>query len=177
MIYNGDFETILNSTYPFIFSHQQCELKYYDCNGDGFVVNYVPSNHSSYAVLIIHGWWGSFYSPIIQRYSHAFKKLGYSIVCLNLKDHIKDNALSNSIFSFGDISYIDNYINYIKNQHQKIILLGFSFGANIALRLKNLNEFDRVILISPVFNISSAFHCIEKKQFTKLYYYTNGSHI
>ena len=163
MLNSGDIQTALNSIYPFYLANRQNGMLHYDDNGDGFIVNYDISEQSNNAAFIIHGWWGSASSSIVQRYASILKKNGYSIICINLKDHCNDYSISKSLFSFGDINYIYNYIETMKGKYKKIILLSFSFGANIALRLKNVNVFDRIILISPVFDIASAFQSIEKK--------------
>lgn len=164
MINSGDIQTLFNSIYyPFPFTLSGRIFVHHEDNGDGIIVyNDIPPQPSG-IVIIIHGWWGSMNSPIIVRYISLLRKRKCGIICISLKDHVDDYSLSKSIFSFQDISYIDNVLEYYIKRHNHITLMGFSFGANLVLRLSCLKMIDRIILISPVFDIKSAFAYIETK--------------
>lgn len=163
MICNGDIQTILNSVFPLSSRLRQKSFLLYDSKGDGFIVNYDIPNQSRNIAFIIHGWWGNANSPIIKRYSLLLKKKGFGIILINLKDHTDNYSHCKSIFSFGDINYIEDIIEEFRLKCEKTILIGFSFGGNLALRLNNINKFSSIILVSPVFDINSAFDYIEKK--------------
>lgn len=166
-INSGDIETLFNTIYPFASLTTGKNSLYCDKDGDKFIIYTDIPLESLNVVVIIHGWWGNINSPICLRYISFLKKMDWGIICISLKDHVKDYSLSRNLFSFDDINYIETIIDVYRKKYKHLLLIGFSFGANLALRLKNINKVDKAILISPVIDIKAAFDYIETKAIYK----------
>lgn len=161
---NGHIETILTSLHPFFYKERGWSEVYNDKNGNKVTLLHYTEACSNTAIIMIHGWFGSLNSPILYKYSSLFINMGLNVVCIGLKDHSGACNLNKSIFAFSDIDYIQDSIRYIATKYKKVVLFGLSFGANIILRLRNIDQSVKgQILISPVFDIDRAFCTIEKK--------------
>lgn len=164
---NAHLQTILNSIYPFFSSNRGINSLFTDSLNEKVLVNYDVQDNVTAIAIIVHGWLGSYKSSIVERYSLLLKKKGFGVVRINLKDHGDTSMLNYSIFDFADIHYIEEIIEYvILSYNKKILLVGMSFGANILLRIDSarfLNDIMKMVLITPVFDISSAFTYIDKK--------------
>lgn len=167
MFSNPHLQTLIGSTFP-ILKKNSCEnsIIFTDKLGDKVIVEYSVDNCPEFIVFMIHGWFGSISSPVIAKYSKFLRKENLGIVKINLKDHGNTEHINPSLFTFYDINYIAEIISYFLSKYNsKGILLGFSFGANILLRLlpslNNREQIIGVLLISPVFDIKVALNYIE----------------
>lgn len=169
---NAHIQTIINSIYPFISTNKGVNFLFEDSKSEKILVNYDIQDKDTAIAIIIHGWFGSYKSSIVDRYSSLLKKNKHGVVRINLKDHGETCKLNCSLFDFTDIHYVEEIIKHVISKYKKrIVLVGLSFGANILLRIDSdrfTNEIIKMILITPVFDIASAFSDIDKK---KIYRY------
>ena len=132
-------------------------------------------------ILLIHGWEGSSKSEYVVKNGNYLYNAGYDIFRLNMRDHGDSHHLNNDIF-LGTL--IDEVFEASKNaietqgKNKKSFIIGYSLGANFALRIaaktaknkiKNLNH---VVAINPpidpyqaTLNIDKSF--LIRKNFVK----------
>ena len=173
---NSYFQTARTILFPLKFRNNGIESIYYDSNNEGIIFNYDIPQNANNIVIIIHGWFGSYASPIVRKYATLLKK-EYGVIRINLKDHGNTLYLNKSLFSFTEIYYVKELICHIINKYNKcnFVLMGLSLGANILLRISYDDKIsDRIlskILITPVFDTESALKEINNKTLFKTIFY------
>ncbi|MDR1774624.1 MAG: alpha/beta hydrolase [Clostridioides sp.] len=160
--------TLKNTFFPISFNIQKNKHQLFsDSSHEKIVFCYDVVNNSEKVAILLHGWFGSYNSPIINRYALWLKKQGISVVKINLKDHGDTCKLNKSLFSFAEVSYVEEIVEHIiKISGKKIIIIGLSLGANFILRMHNLTNLSShivcLILITPVFDIKKALQKVDK---------------
>jgi predicted alpha/beta-fold hydrolase len=127
-------------------------------------------------VVMVHGLCGSHKSPTLVRMTRklSFKKM--KVIRANLRNCGSGKGFSKKIYHCGTSEDIFEVIKFIKkeNNNSKIILVGFSLGGNIVLKMvgelkENAKDYlNQVIALSPPVDILSSTKLFEKPE-NKLY--------
>jgi len=87
-------------------------------------------------VILLHGWLGCADSLYLITLGNFLYQQGFNIIRLNLRDHGDSHHLNEKIFHSCRIQEVINACIYIQNEfNTPISLIGFSLGANFALRI------------------------------------------
>jgi len=115
----------------------------------------IPNKHSyikfdgenkEYAFIFLHGY-GTTYTDLLDL-AKAINKRGYSCYLLILKGFVSDSEKSEK-FSYEDwLQSLQNLHSKIKKDGKKIILIGFSLGATVAIDVAQNNEVFGIVGIS-----------------------------
>ena len=118
-------------------------------------------------VILIHGWEGSAESTYLLSTASSLFNKGYSIVRLHLRDHGPSANLNEALFHAARLDEVAGAIRNIKSRlpYQTYSLVGFSLGGNIALRISQRSEQERLQLssvtaISPVISPSDTMDAL-----------------
>lgn len=118
-------------------------------------------------VILIHGWEGSAESTYLLSTASSLFNKGYSILRLHLRDHGPSANLNEDLFHAARLDEIAGAIRNIKTRlpYQAYSLVGFSLGGNIALRISQRSEEERLQLssitaISPVISPSDTMKAL-----------------
>jgi uncharacterized protein len=122
---------------------------------------------NSPVVVLLHGWLGCSDSLYLITLGDFLFKQGFHIVRLNFRDHGDSHHLNEKIFHSCRIQELINACIHVQGEFkQPISLIGFSLGANFALRINafttpeqlNLNN---TISFCPVIDPSSTLESLE----------------
>lgn len=88
-------------------------------------------------VILIHGWEGSSNSSYMLSASARLCNAGFTVFCLNLRDHGDSHGLNRELFNSTRLTEVSGAIEAVINSRnrQPVFLAGFSLGGNFALRL------------------------------------------
>jgi uncharacterized protein len=88
-------------------------------------------------IILIHGWEGSSSSAYIVAAGNFFYDLGFSICRLNLRDHGDSHHLNEGLFHGALIEETFDAISQLADlaDDSPVYIIGFSLGANFALRV------------------------------------------
>jgi predicted alpha/beta-fold hydrolase len=132
-------------------------------------------------VTLIHGWEGSSDSSYILSTGNYLYEKGYDIFRLNLRDHGNSHHLNENLFHGA---LIDETFQAVSNvarlsDHLPYYIIGFSMGANFALRIA-LKHFSspilslrHVICVSPALDPYKATLSIDESLPIYRYYFLN----
>ena len=94
------------------------------------------NNSDSPVVVLLHGWLGCSDSLYLITLGDFLFKQGFTVVRLNFRDHGNSHHLNEKIFHSCRIQEVINACTYIQNDFkQALSIIGFSLGANFALRV------------------------------------------
>lgn len=130
------------------------------------LVNRQP-RHAS-AVLLLHGWLGCAHSLYLISLGQALFHAGYHVIRLNLRDHGDSQHLNKKLFHSCRIQEVINACIHIQNEFQSpLSLVGFSLGANFALRVNAYAERSQLdlhksVAFCPVLDPESTLQALEK---------------
>ncbi|MFK7795290.1 MAG: YheT family hydrolase [Gammaproteobacteria bacterium] len=119
-------------------------------------------------VVLLHGWLGCSDSLYLITLGDFLFKQGFTVVRLNLRDHGNSQHLNEEIFHSCRIQEVINACIHIQHKFkQDISLIGFSLGANFALRVnafttKQQLSLNSTIAFCPVIDPSHTLHALEK---------------
>jgi predicted alpha/beta-fold hydrolase len=122
---------------------------------------------NSPVVVLLHGWLGCSDSLYLITLGDFLFKHGFHVVRLNLRDHGNSHRLNEKIFHSCRIQEVINTCIHIQLEFkQPISLIGFSLGANFALRINAFTTPEQLALNStisfcPVIDPSSTLDCLE----------------
>lgn len=122
---------------------------------------------SSPVVVLLHGWLGCADSLYLITLGEFLFKQGFHVVRLNLRDHGNSHHLNEKIFHSCRIQEVINACIHIQHEfEQPISLIGFSLGANFALRINAFTtreqlELKSTISFCPVIDPSSTLNALE----------------
>ena len=107
-------------------------------------------------IIIIHGWEGSSSSAYVQACGNYFYNLGFSICRLNLRDHGDSHHLNEGLFHGALLEETFDAVNQLAQIESKspVYIIGFSMGANFALRIAGMNSKKVITNLTHVFAIS-----------------------
>ena len=88
-------------------------------------------------MIILHGWEGSSSSAYVLAAGAYFYNRGFSVCRLNLRDHGESHHLNEGLFHGALLEETFDAVNTVArtSQNLPVYLLGFSMGANFALRI------------------------------------------
>lgn len=121
-------------------------------------------------VVMIHGLGGSHRSCYLIRLARKFNLAGFDALRVNLRGCGSGVGLASRPYNGGTSCDVLEVLKQIKVRFPSspVILLGFSLGGNIALKLageleeKAKNYIDRLIAICPAIDLHNAVQCISK---------------
>ncbi len=138
--------------------------------GDGIhlsaIINY-QKNPNSPLVVLLHGWLGCSDSLYLITLGDFLFKQGFTVVRLNLRDHRNSHHLNEGIFHSCRIQEVINACIYIQNEfNQTLSLIGFSLGANFALRVNAFTtheqlDLNNTISFCPVIDPNNTLEALE----------------
>jgi uncharacterized protein len=137
-----------------------------------------PDNKSKGTVLLIHGWEGSSNSSYIVGTGKYFYKNKFDIFRLNLRDHGNSHHLNEGLFKS---TLIDEAFNAVRNVaamniKRPFFIVGFSLGANFALRIalkinrSKIANLKHIAAICPVLDPMKSTECTDKIPIIKKYF-------
>jgi predicted alpha/beta-fold hydrolase len=122
---------------------------------------------NSPVVVLLHGWLGCSDSLYLITLGDFLFKQGFNVVRLNLRDHGNSHHLNEKIFHSCRIQEVINACIHIQHEFkQPISIIGFSLGANFALRINafstsNQLELNNTISFCPVIDPGSTLEALE----------------
>jgi predicted alpha/beta-fold hydrolase len=129
---------------------------------------YNTQEKTSYPVVVLlHGWLGCADSLYLITLGNFLFKQGFHVVRLNLRDHGNSHHLNEKIFHSCRIQEVINACIHIQHEFkQSISLIGFSLGANFALRINAFTtpqqlDLKSTISFCPVIDPSSTLNALE----------------
>lgn len=133
-----------------------------------------PENWMVHAptVLLIHGLCGSHRSSYLVRMAKRLQSIGIRAVRMNMRGCGSGKGLAKEFYHAGRSDDVLEVLNVLKNEHpdSPITLLGYSLGANIALKLAGeLQEggsevLNKVIAVSPPVNLLASVQMFDKPE-------------
>jgi len=132
-------------------------------------------------VVFLHGWEGSSESEYVVKNGSFLYKAGYDVFRLNMRDHGDSHNLNKGIFFGTLIEELFDAVKIIIEEYgkgQKSFIVGYSLGANYAVRIASKSEtlpikgLKKVVAINPpvdplkaTINIDKSF--LIRKNFVK----------
>jgi len=122
---------------------------------------------NSPVVVLLHGWLGCSDSLYLITLGDFLFKRGFNVVRLNLRDHGNSHHLNEKIFHSCRIQEMINACIYIQEEfEQPISLIGFSLGANFALRINAFTtaqqlQLNNTLCFCPVIDPISTLDALE----------------
>ncbi|HPC86641.1 MAG TPA: alpha/beta fold hydrolase [Smithellaceae bacterium] len=107
-------------------------------------------------MILLHGWEGSSSSAYILAAGSYFFDRNFSVCRLNLRDHGDSHHLNPGLFHGALIEETFDAVNAIsrKAENRPVYLLGFSLGANFALRIAMRHSMTPIENLKKVFAVS-----------------------
>jgi uncharacterized protein len=107
-------------------------------------------------MIILHGWEGSSSSAYVLSAGAFFYDRGFSVCRLNLRDHGDSHHLNEGLFHGALLQETFDAVQFLARQAggQPVYLLGFSMGANFALRIAIKHSGTPVGNLQQVFAVS-----------------------
>jgi uncharacterized protein len=107
-------------------------------------------------IILMHGWEGSSSSAYIMATGRYFYNLGFSICRLNLRDHGASHHLNEGLFHGALIEETFDAISQLAHLagDGPVYIIGFSLGANFALRIGRKHSQTPVKSLKHIFAIS-----------------------
>jgi predicted alpha/beta-fold hydrolase len=104
----------------------------------------------------LHGWEGSSSSAYVLASGAFFYKLGFSICRLNLRDHGDSHHLNEGLFHGALLDETFDAVNQLAQLEKDLpaYIIGFSMGANFALRIAMKNSRIPIQNLNGVFAVS-----------------------
>jgi len=133
---------------------------------------------SKAVVVLLHGWEGSSHSTYILCTGRVLYRHGYSIFRLNFRDHGETHHLNEGLFY---ATLLDEVFESVVQATQlepgvPVFLIGFSMGANFALRIARrcstepIDHLLHVAAISPGLNPTTSTDAIDNDWLLKRYF-------
>lgn len=105
--------------------------------GSRILGRYRPSHWNKQLVILLHGWEGGDNSTYIMSAAVKLAAKGASVMRLNLRDHGETHYLNRDLFHSARLGeMVDAVVETVKRYpHEEVYLVGYSLGANFALRI------------------------------------------
>lgn len=115
-----------------------------------------PQANPKGLIIIMHGWEGSSSSAYVVAAGKYFFELGFSICRLNLRDHGDSHHLNEGLFHGALTEETFEVISQLalRSANLPVYIIGFSLGANFALRMGRQHADQPVRGLKHVFAIS-----------------------
>jgi predicted alpha/beta-fold hydrolase len=107
-------------------------------------------------IILLHGWEGSSSSAYVVATGDYFYNLGFSVCRLNLRDHGASHHLNEGLFHGALLEETFDGVNYLSglSENMPVYIIGFSLGANFALRIAMTHSRMPIANLKHVFAIS-----------------------
>lgn len=123
-------------------------------------------------VALLHGLGGSHLSPYMIRLARKFYSQGVRVVRINLRGCGAGAGLNQKTYTSGDSQDILTVLHTLKKEMplSPIVLMGFSLGGNIILKLagelgeKASRYIDRMIAVCPALDLQQSIGIISKRE-------------
>jgi uncharacterized protein len=117
-----------------------------------------PAAPSKALAVLLHGWEGSADSTYVRRTGRSLYRRGYDVFRLNLRDHGPSHHLNRGIFFASRVGEVFDAVSRLSLEAHPtpVFLVGFSLGANFALRIalqcgrRPIPNLRHVAAVSPV---------------------------
>jgi predicted alpha/beta-fold hydrolase len=161
------YQTIVNSFFNFLFEPSSDQKIVSLADGDKISLEVTTPRGwqpTDLTVFLVHGLCGSHKSPNLVRMAHRLEPMGIRTVRFNMRGCGSGKGLSKQIYHSGRSDDVFESIKILKKEtpDSPIVLIGFSLGGNIALKMAGelaalAKEFIRmVIAISPPVDLYSS---------------------
>ena len=137
-----------------------------------------PAHSPQALVVLLHGWEGSADATYVVSAAHQLRALGCKTVRLNFRDHGGTCALNEGLFHSCRIEEIVSAVSVIQqaNPGLPLYLVGFSLGANFALRVAaRANsagiQLQKVLAVCPVLSPTRTMQALEQGMWIYRYYF------
>lgn len=181
---NGNTHTLLASSIIRKFSHSKQEKQFSTLaerkiiaadNDVRLAADFnLQENNNAPCVVLLHGWLGCSESRYIVSLGSFLFAQGYHVIRLNFRDHGFTEKLNKELFHSCRIQEVIDACITIQNilHQQPLSLIGFSLGANFALRVNAFTnaeqlQLHRTISFCPVMDPSHTLDALENS--LKLY--------
>jgi len=128
------------------------------CTPDGSKLLAYLSRHprSRGLMIILHGWEGSSSSAYVLAAGSYFFDRGFSVCRLNLRDHGDSHHLNEDLFHGARLQETFDAVNALSQDSKDlpVYLMGFSLGANFALRIAIKHSQTPIHNLRKVFAVS-----------------------
>ena len=127
----------------------------------------LQSDHAHHTVILFHGWLGCADSLYLVTLGDYLYKQGFNVIRLNFRDHGNSHHLNEKIFHSCRIQEVINACIHIQQElNTPMSLVGFSLGANFALRVNAFTTPDQLtinntIAYCPVIDPSHTLDALE----------------
>ena len=128
-------------------------------------------------VILLHGWLGCAQSLYLISLGDYLFNNGFHVVRLNLRDHGDSHRLNKKIFHSCRIQEVINACIYIQQQFETAVsMIGFSLGANFALRVNAFTTTEQLnlkntIAFCPVIDPNNTLQALENSLFVYKNYF------
>jgi len=137
-----------------------------------------PSKTFAGRVILLHGWEGSADSTYILCTGNTLYRRGYDIFRLNFRDHGDSHHLNPGLFYAVLLEEVFQAVRQVCRQAegQPVFLVGFSLGANFALRIarrlqqKPIANLCHVAAISPVLDPAASTRRVDRYPLIRIYF-------
>lgn len=160
-------QTIISSVFNFLFEPASERKIVQLPDGDKISLEITTPRdwkHTDLTVVLVHGLCGSHESPNMVRMAHRLEPLGIRTVRYNMRGCGSGKGLSKKIYHSGRSEDVFECLKVLKNEEpdSPIVLVGFSLGGNISLKLAGelgglgKSFLSGVIAISPPVDLYSS---------------------
>jgi uncharacterized protein len=160
-IRNCHLQSVLASSRLSIFGKnllltQSHEIIITTSNGSRLLSFLSPQANPRGLIILMHGWEGSSSSAYVLSAGIYFYNLGFSICRLNLRDHGDSHHLNEGLFHGALIEETFDAVSQLANTdvNTPVYIIGFSLGANFALRVGHKHSQTPVKGLRHIFAIS-----------------------
>lgn len=150
--------------------------------GDGVRLRGMVSRQETAAprgtVLLLHGWEGSHRSAYMLSAGRIFFNDGWDVVRMNLRDHGDSHGLNRGLFLGTLIDESHRAVQAVAAAHARgpLFLMGFSMGANFALRMARrcreepVHGLCHVVCVNPPLDPYAATRAIDRVPLLRRYF-------
>lgn len=127
----------------------------------------IQAKQPAHTVVLLHGWLGCADSLYLLTLGNHLYQHGYNVVRLNLRDHGGSQHLNEKLFHSCRIQEVINACIYIQQEFNSTLsLIGFSLGANFALRVNAYTtsqqlQLNKTVAFCPVIDPSNTLKALE----------------
>jgi len=136
--------------------------------GQEMVVHVYPADNAKAPLaLIAHGISGSVESPVAQRLSAVFRRMGHRVIVPDMRNNINDSGGSIDDFTFEQhASDFADAAEWVRTTwaNRPTVIAGYSIGAYAAVRLAADAplEYQKLVLVAPVVSGDFYLQVLEK---------------
>ena len=158
---NRHVQSVLASSHLLVPPRPMLERKATPCvlqtsEGSKLLAFVTRHPHSRGTFILLHGWEGSSSSAYMIATGNFFYRMGFSIARLNLRDHGLSHHLNQGLFHGALLQETFDAVRQLSelSENGPTYLLGFSLGANFALRIAIRHAREPISQLAEVFAVS-----------------------